>query len=127
MPSFGLQSENNIVTLHTIWPIILREVILIYDFSVICGYRGQIEQNIAFKSGNSHARWPDSNHNVFPSLAVDVAPYYKIRPHIRWKEYDEFYYLAGLILGVARAKGFQVKWGGRFNNLFDPGHFELII
>jgi len=127
MPNFGKQSENNIITLHPVWPIILREVIKIYDFSVICGHRGKIEQNFAFSSGNSHVKWPNSKHNVYPSLAVDVAPYYRTRPHIRWKEYNEFYYLAGLIIGVAKAKGFQIRWGGRFKSLFDPGHFELIL
>lgn len=127
MPSFGRQSSYHLYTLHPLLRSILEEAIQVYDFSVICGHREKAEQDLAFSSGNSHARWPMSNHNSWPSLAVDVAPYYKERPHIRWLEYDEFYYLAGLIMGIARSKGISIRWGGRFKSIFDPGHFEVII
>lgn len=127
MPSFGRQSINNRNTLHPLLRPILDEAILEYDFSIICGHRGRKEQELAFESGNSNAEWPMSNHNSWLSLAVDVAPYYKERAHIRWKEYKEFYYLAGLIMGIARVKGIKLRWGGRFKSIFDPGHFEIII
>ena len=127
MPSFGRQSTTNLITLHPLLRSILDEAILVYDFSVTCGYRDRKEQETAYESGNSKAQWPMSNHNSWLSLAVDVAPYYKIRPHIRWNEYNEFYYLAGLIMGIARAKGIKIRWGGRFKSIFDPGHFEIIL
>ena len=126
MPSFGKQSINNRNTLHPLLRDILDEAILEYDFSIICGYRDREEQTAAFKSGNSKAEWPLSNHNSWLSLAVDVAPYYKNRPHIRWKEHNEFFYLAGLIMAIAKAKGIKIRWGGRFKSIFDPAHFEIL-
>ena len=127
MPSFGKQSTNNRNTLHPLLRALLDEAILEYDFSIICGYRSKEEQTTAFKSGNSRAEWPMSNHNSWFSLAVDIAPYYKNRPHVRWAEYNEFYYLAGIIIGIARGKGIKIRWGGRFKSIFDPGHFEILL
>lgn len=52
-----------------------------FDFSVVCGWRGEADQNKAFAEKRSSKRWPDSMHNVtLPdgrpfSLAVDVVPY----------------------------------------------------
>lgn len=45
------------------------------DFSVACGYRGQVEQDAAFARGDSKTPWPHSKHNVQPALAVDLWPY----------------------------------------------------
>lgn len=45
------------------------------DITVLCGHRGQAAQNQAFKDGTSKKMWPDSEHNYFPSKAVDIAPY----------------------------------------------------
>lgn len=127
MPNFGKQSLNNLYELHPALQSILKEAILVYDFSIICGYRDKVEQDLAYSSGHSKAKWPMSNHNTWPSHAVDVAPYFSDRPHIRWGNIREFYYLGGLIVGIARAKGITIRWGGRFKSIFDPGHFEIII
>lgn len=47
----------------------------IHDITVICGFRGEREQNQAFADGTSETPWPRSKHNREPSDAVDVAPY----------------------------------------------------
>ena len=44
------------------------------QISVYISYRGELEQNEAFKKGTSNLKFPDSKHNKKPSLAIDVAP-----------------------------------------------------
>lgn len=51
------------------------------DIAVLCGYRGEEEQNKAVAEGASETPWPRSKHNRMPSDAVDVVPY-----PIRWKD-----------------------------------------
>lgn len=46
-----------------------------FDHSLICGWRDEAAQNKAFAEKRSSKRWPDSKHNVFPSLAVDILPF----------------------------------------------------
>jgi len=41
---------------------------------VICGYRGQAEQDKAFAEKKSKLKFPQSKHNTTPSNAVDIAP-----------------------------------------------------
>ena len=127
MPYFGTTSRRRLASCHPVWHDILMEAIAIYDFSILCGFRGEDEQNAAYALGNSKARWPDSKHNTFPSLAVDVAPYHPAQPHIRWDDEKEFFFQAGLITGIASQLGHTVKWGGRFRSVKDLPHFELIL
>lgn len=48
------------------------------DFKITCGYRGEKEQNEAFKNGFSKFKFPFSKHNKFPSNAIDCVPYPKM-------------------------------------------------
>lgn len=48
---------------------------LVSDISVACGYRGEAEQNDAYRRGASKTPWPRSKHNKVPALAVDLWPY----------------------------------------------------
>ena len=110
-------------------------VVPVMDNTVIWGARGEIAQNQAFDLEHSLVRWPNSEHNVVPpelSNAVDLAPWFASRPHIRWDHEREFIYLAGHMMQAATAIGVELIWGGDFNsdhnlyngNLFDLGHFE---
>jgi len=45
------------------------------DIAVLCGFRGEKEQNAAYAKKASRLQWPNSKHNKLPSLAVDMAPY----------------------------------------------------
>lgn len=53
----------------------------INEITVLCGYRGEADQNQAVKDGASETPWPRSKHNRMPSDAVDVAPY-----PVQWAE-----------------------------------------
>lgn len=146
MPSFGRTSSERRDTCDHKLVIVLDGLIKKVDFTIVCGYRGQDAQNKAHADGASTKTFPNSKHNTFPSVAVDIAPYHKERPHIRWpskkmrpKTYDkdlaEFYILAvmfkmtGERLGIPIRSGFD--WDGDWN-IFDQSfddlpHHELLF
>lgn len=45
------------------------------DFAIICGHRGEAEQNAAFYAGKSKVKFPNSKHNLLPAQAYDRVPY----------------------------------------------------
>ena len=47
----------------------------VMDFALICGHRGEAEQNAAFAAGRSKLRFPYSKHNTNPARAYDRVPY----------------------------------------------------
>jgi len=64
-----------------------------------------------------------------PSLAVDAAPY-----PIDWNDRDRWMRFSGFVLGVARAYGVTLRWGGDWdrdwdvadNRFNDWPHFEIV-
>ena len=100
------------------------------DMSVLCGYRGEEEQNAAYESGASKLRYPQSKHNKTPhSLAVDVAPYiggiswdwqyyYPLADHIKevWLRLKEDCQLSG---------EYDLEWGGDWTSFKDGPHWQL--
>ncbi len=105
------------------------EVIGHVDCTIIEGHRDEARQNEMFRTGKSQLRWPQGKHNVLPSLAVDAAPY-----PIDWGDRERATLFAGLVLGLAHARGLRLRWGGDWNgdwqvkdNHFDDlWHFELM-
>ncbi len=130
MSSFGKLSRERLATCHPQIQDVLNEVIKIFDFSILCGHRGEEDQNAAFEAGNSKVKWPNSKHNQYPSLAVDLAPY-----PIDWNDTERFARLAGYIQGYAYAKGICMRVGFDWDNdndikehsLLDYPHIELVI
>ncbi len=122
MAKFSKRSLDNLGQCHSVLQVALKIAIKITDFSVVCGHRGKAEQNKAFENGYSKLKFPDSKHNKFPSLAVDIIPYpagYKA------KEY-EWHYLAGVIKGImSMLNGWEIVWGGDWKKFKDRPHFEL--
>ena len=47
----------------------------VMDFAIICGHRGETEQNAAFYAGKSKLKYPYSKHNSLPARAYDRVPY----------------------------------------------------
>lgn len=88
----------------------------VHDLTVLCGFRGQAEQDDAFARGTSKLRWPKSKHNRTPALAVDLAPY-----PLDWKNTARFEAVRKLALKRAAALGIPLRvisW--------DLPHFELV-
>lgn len=94
---------------------------------VLQGHRGQAEQDAAFAAGKSQLRWPNGNHNSYPSRAVDLAPL-----PIDWSDTARFLAFADFVRASAVRLRYPLRWGGdwdsnpatrnRFNDLV---HFEI--
>lgn len=129
MPKFGTRSCQKLATCHQDLQKILIEVITVFDFTVLTGHRNEEDQNEAYATGRSGKQWPYSNHNSFPSMAVDIAPW-----PINWKDRERFTYLAGHVKMAAAMLGLTVRWGGDWdqdtevndNSFDDLVHFELV-
>ncbi len=133
MPRFGKRSKRNLKQCHEDLQILFNEVIKHYDCTVICGMRGKKEQNEAYYSGRSRVKFPESKHNVNPSIAVDVVPYFSNKPHIRWEDKNKFYEFAGFVQGIATMLNIDIRYGGNWDgddelhdqSFFDLPHYEL--
>lgn len=102
------------------------------DISLLCGHRDEKAQNEAFRTGHSQLKWPEGKHNRLPSIAVDVrpSPFSQYEP----KQWAQLGYMAGWAIIIAREEGFNVRWGGdwdqdndltdqKFDDLF---HLEIV-
>jgi len=133
MANFGKRSRTNLSQAHPNLQKLFNEVIKYYDCAVICGHRNEKDQNKAYNDGLSKLRYPQSKHNKTPSLAVDVVPWFKNRPHIRWNDKSKFYEFGGFVQGVAASLNINIRWGGNWDmddelkdqSFFDLPHFEL--
>lgn len=126
MPKFGRKSKDNLYTCHRDIQTVCNELIKYIDFSVICGHRTKQEQDKAYAAGNTHAKWPKSAHNTFPSLAVDITPY-----PLDWNDIGAFKRLNGAFVVIA-AKLLEegkisstFEWGGDWKSLKDYPHYQI--
>jgi len=113
------------------------EAIKHIDFTVIEGHRGKAEQNRLFELGKSRVKWPGSSHNYIPSKAIDIAPYYIEKPHVRYDKTAlwRWYYFGGYIISLARSMSIPIRWGGDWDmdtyvldqTFNDLPHFELSV
>ena len=154
MPVFGEKSKAKRATCHPLIQKVTGLAIRRWDFTFIHGSRGQEIQNELFRSGLSKTPWPQSQHNHLStitdvsegyaaevgeelSMAFDFAPWHKNSPHVRWDRDEEFYHMAGLIIGISDdylyEMGFRFRYGGDWNSdqdlrdqtFMDLGHLEL--
>lgn len=129
MPYFGRTSKQRLLECDHRLQRLFNEIIKHYDCTVLCGHRDRKEQDRLFSQGLSKLEFPHSKHNVFPSLAVDVAPY-----PINWNDREEFYHFGGFVMGVAASMGIKLRWGGDWDmdtdfhdqTFMDLPHFELV-
>ncbi len=121
MPSFSKSSMDKLTTCHALLQDLFNEVIKRRDCSVICGFRGQQEQDEAKRTGKSKAGWGESKHNYSPSLAADVIPY-----PVKWEDKNEFMDFADFVKETAHNMGIPIRWGGDFTNFWDAPHYELV-
>lgn len=100
------------------------------DFGIAWGHRDELAQNEAYMANKSTLKFPHSKHNSNPSRAVDIYAYVG---GVNW-ESKYYYYLAGVILAVAKEMDVNLRWGGNWdrdgdfsdNSFNDLGHFELV-
>jgi len=70
---------------------------------IIEGHRGEIIQNEMYRTGKSQVQWPDSNHNLIPSMAIDVMEYFPEKPHIHWSDLNAIEDFSHFVLATAEA------------------------
>lgn len=142
MPTYSQSSKLNLDQCHLDLQRVFNKVIVTADCTIITGHRGRAEQERMVELGRSKVNYPDSKHNVSPSLAVDAAPYLP-GIGIPWpqpgepdyvKRMMQFTYFAGYVLATAHDLGITLRWGGdwdRDHSLMDQSfddlvHFELV-
>jgi peptidoglycan L-alanyl-D-glutamate endopeptidase CwlK len=134
MPSFSIESSNKLKQADIKLQTLLNEAIKYIDFTILCTYRGEKEQNEAYNHGKSKLQFPNSKHNSMPSKAVDIAPYHPESPHIRWNDTESFIFLLGYIKSLADRMGIKIRLGMTWSskNIYamarfsDRPHIELV-
>ena len=127
MPVFSKISQERLSTCDPRLQEICNEAIKDFDFMVVCGHRGESDQNKAFSEGKSRLKYPDSKHNTTPSLAVDLAPleHKDGKAVIPWDDIEAFRKLAMHIMNIANNKGIPLEWGGNWIKFKDYPHFQI--
>ena len=114
----GKSSRDKLSTCHVELQDLIQEVAAgvdqgdlayagIHDITVLCGHRGEQEQNEAVANGASETPWPRSKHNRLPSDAVDVSHH-----PVDWNR-RKLEVLHAYIAGIAHARGidlFDISW-----------------
>ena len=140
MAHYGKGSRDRLSGCHPKLIALFARVVAIMDNSILTGPRGKVEQNALFETGLSKVKFPDSNHNLEPSEAVDAVPWPIVwpdmvnRPHEYTKDRDRFILFAGVVKAVAAEMGIGIRWGGDWDGdgdltdqtFDDLVHFELI-
>ena len=129
MPKFGKRSKERLATCDERLQEVFNEVIQFVDCSVLEGHRGQERQDQLYIDGKTKVKYPNGRHNSKPSNAVDCTPY-----PVDWADRERQTLFAGFVIGLARAKGIKLRWGGDWDqdfqvmdNRFDDfPHFEVI-
>ena len=128
MPYFSKKSLSRLDTCDDRLQKVFKEVINHIDCSILEGHRDKERQNMLYEQKRTMVKYPKGRHNADPSKAVDVVPY-----PIDWKDRERFHLFAGFVLGVAKAMGINLRWGGDWDmdwtvsdNRFDDfPHFEI--
>lgn len=116
MAKFSKRSLNNLNQCHPDLQRIATELIKEMDVVVICGHRGQKEQDEAFARGTSKLRWPHSKHNKTPSLAFDACPF-----PIDWEARAKFLEMRERMWAIAKRLEIKVRFIS-----WDLPHIELV-
>lgn len=142
--TLGKKSLENFKTLHPDLQTILAELIRVYDFSIIEGYRTLETQQQYFKDGKSKLDGINqkSKHQSYPSLAVDIMPYKKGTNAFSGDELDNrrFYMMMGMVKAISNKLliageithkvRFGLDWDGddtfKDQTFHDLPHVELV-
>ena len=134
MNGFGATSLGRLATCHpllqTLFGRVIRRADLPHDLSVLCGHRGEAEQEAAYRAGRSRVRWPNSKHNRTPSHAVDVAPFLGGAVSWDWRYYHAIAPVIKTEWALMQAEGLvpagvALEWGGDWTSLKDGPHWQL--
>ena len=119
-------SQAKLATCHEDLQDIVEALAEQMQIIVVCGHRGEKEQNEAYAKGNSKLKFPKSKHNTLPSMAVDLAPAKTVdgKLVIDWQDKKAFTILARAFMRIAECNGVSYTWGGEWK-MADLVHFQL--
>ena len=130
MNKWGATSHREFLTLHADLQVVMTMVLVEIDLAILCGHRNEAKQNDYFEKELSKTKWPNSEHNYYPSRAVDAVP----PPFpVDWNAKRRFDYFGGYVVSMAHSVGIGIRWGGDWDRDHDPTdqwfndliHFEL--
>tara|TARA_Y100000034_G_C6665259_1_gene291801 strand:+ start:199 stop:579 length:381 start_codon:yes stop_codon:yes gene_type:complete len=107
MPRFGKRSKERLKGVNVKLVNVLNELIKIMDVTIIEGVRSAERQEELLEKGATKVKY--SRH--MEGNAVDLAPY-----PIDWNNRDGFYYMGGMIRGIAQQMGLKVRFGGDWDS-----------
>ena len=126
MNRFSKSSQEKLSTCHPLLQELMELVLQDTDITILCGHRNEADQNKAYAEGNSKVRWPKSEHNKLPSMAVDIAP-----APIDWQNTERFRKLRDvvfakwLMIPVQERNGWQLEAGADWKHFTDLPHFQI--
>ena len=111
MPKFGKRSKKRLEGLDSRLIDILNELIKIMDITIIEGLRSAETQNKYYLDNKSKLDGYKKKSNHQTGCAVDLAPY-----PVDWKNTKRFYYMGGMIRGIAKERNIKIRWGGDWDS-----------
>jgi len=128
VPRFSKRSLAELESCHIVLQRLMRRVIERTDFSVICGFRGQKEQDKAYSDGRSKLKFPHSKHNTSPSLAVDIVPF-----PVDFQDIERFKELAAIVkeewaaMPDEQKLRYRLEHGGDWKAFSDWPHWQIVF
>ena len=124
MYKFGKRSRERLKGVDAKLVNVLNELIKMMDVTIIEGLRSAERQKELLAKGATKVKY--SKH--MEGKAVDLSPY-----PIDWENRDGFYYMGGMIRGIAKQMGINIRFGGDWdsdgdtkdNSFDDLVHIEL--
>jgi len=107
MPKFGKRSKERLKGVNSKLVNVLNQLIKIMDVAIIEGVRSAERQEELLKKGATKVKY--SKH--MEGKAVDLAPY-----PIDWNHRERFHYMGGMIRGIGKQLGVNVRWGGDWDS-----------
>ena len=129
MYKFGKRSRARLKGVDSRLVNVLNELIKVMDVTIIEGVRSAETQNKYFKDGKSKLDGINKKSNHQLGKAVDLAPC-----PINWKESNRFYYMGGMVRGIAKQLNLKIRWGGDWDSdgetkdqtFMDLVHIEIL-
>ena len=120
MYKFGRRSRERLRGVDARLINVLNELIKMMDVTVIEGLRSAERQKELLAKGATKVKY--SKH--MEGKAVDIAPY-----PIDWEDRDRFYYMGGMVRGIGKQLGIDIRFGGDWDSdgeVKDNGFDDLV-
>ena len=107
MYKFGKRSKERLKGVDARLVNVLNGLIKIMDVTIIERLRSKERQEQLLAQGKTKTKY--SKH--IEGKAVDLAPY-----PINWEDREMFHYMGGMLRGLGKAMGVNIRWGGDWDS-----------